>query len=66
MPCSPGDPGAEYYPRGSYLKLGADVMLPPVNMGDYLMAIRKSPKSSNEGDMAKFTEWTKENGMMGA
>jgi len=65
MPCSPGDPGANYFSPAQYMELGEDLALPPVDMGDYAEAIKTSPPSVNAADMAKFEEWTKENGMVG-
>jgi len=65
MPCSPGDPGAHFFSPQQYLDLGEHLALPPVDMGDYAAAIRNSPPSVTSTDMAKFAEWTQENGMSG-
>ena len=66
MPCSPGDPGAQYFPPQKYMDLGEDLALPPVDMGDYARAIKTSPPSVNAKDMEKFDAWTRENGMGGS
>jgi len=66
MPCSPGDPGAQYFEPQKYMELGEHLALPPVDMGDYAQAIRTSPPSVTQSDMQKFSDWTRENGMVGS
>ncbi|OQO08177.1 Vacuolar protein sorting-associated protein 4 [Cryoendolithus antarcticus] len=63
-PCSPGDPGAI---EMNWVDIETDQLLePPLQVKDFIKAIKASRPTVSNDDLVKNTEWTKEFGSEGA